>query len=85
MKKKFSLKDIDLLNRGQEIRSEDIAAVLGRSVNSVRVKLSKMGKVFNSDILERNQSLSSITVRSKDGKFFVSIGEIKGILKIIFI
>jgi len=85
MKKKFSLKDIDLLNRGQEIRSEDIAAVLGRSVNSVRVKLSKMGKVFNSDVLERNQSLSNITVKSEDGKFFVTIGEIKGILKIIFI
>ena len=85
MRKKFSEKDINLLNRGQEIRSEDIAAVLGRSANSVRIKLSKMGKVFNPEILKRNQSLRNITVKSEGGKFFVTIGEIKGILKIIVI
>ena len=85
MGKRFNEIDINLLNRGQEIRSEDLAAVLGRPTNAVRVKLSRTGKAFDPEILKRNQSLRCISVKKSEGKVTVSVGEIIGTLKIIFI
>jgi hypothetical protein len=85
MKKKFTENELNLLSKGKELRSEDIAAILGRSVNSCRIKLSKMGNSFNPPVLDKNRSLKDIKIEKRDQKYYVQVGEIVGTLKIIYV
>lgn len=85
MKKKFTETELNLLAKGKEFRSEDVAAVLDRSVNSCRIKLSKMGNSFTPLVLAKNRSLENIKIEKRNQKYFVMVGDFVGALKIIYI
>jgi len=66
------------------LSSEDLSAVLGRPVSSVRVKLTRMGKLFNPNLLKLNQ-IKDVTIEEDEGKIVINVARFKGALKVVVV
>lgn len=86
VKGKFSPKELALFDKADQFRSDVVCAVLNRSLNPTRVKLSKSGKVFNPAALKGN-STKMVNVRvSESGQYVVTVSpSLKGALQIIVV
>lgn len=80
----FSQTELDFIQKyGTQLKSDVLAAVLKRSLSSVRVKLSKLKIKFDPNSLKENQAPDKVSITLEDGKYFVTVKDFKGALKIV--
>lgn len=80
----FSQTELDFIQKyGTQLKSDILAAVLKRSLSSVRVKLSKLKIKFDPNSLKENQAPDKVSVTLEDGKYIVAVKDFKGALKIV--
>ena len=80
----FSKAELDFIQKyGTQLKSDVIAAILKRSLSSVRVKLSKLKIKFDSNSLKENQAPNKVSITLEDGKYLITVHDFKGALKIV--
>lgn len=83
--KLFSMEEKRILEISDQIKPEALCAIMGRSLNAVRIKLSRTGKKYNKDAISNSTKNVSVEYDSDRDIYVVSVGKFSGALNIILV